>query len=252
MALDFPSIFYKKNAAVVGASSGIGSRVAIDLGELGSNVVLISRNKERLLSVADQITNHFVSCGDIKTVNGCKTIVKDISNQVDHIDYLVISAGVFKTSTILDASEKTWDYIFDNNLKGVFFFIQQLLPLLKKGVGKSIVVVSSILAHFGGSDVGLYSASKGGLSTLIKTLAIELSEYQIRVNAVSPGHIDTPLISELIKDLKFRKEVEKLYPLGRIGTTHDVSPLMIFLLSEYSSWITGCDYIVDGGRSASI
>ncbi|MCP4374120.1 MAG: SDR family oxidoreductase, partial [Deltaproteobacteria bacterium] len=113
-------------------------------------------------------------------------------------------------------------------------------------------IASSILGHYGGNGVDIYSCSKGGLSILIKNLAFELAQDKIRINAISPGHVRTPLIRDLINDEKSLNEVVKLYPLGRIGEPEDITPFIIFLLSSYASWITGCDYIIDGGRSTTI
>ena len=244
--------FQNKNAVVIGASSGIGAQVAKDLNKSGANVILISRNYKKLDSMAKSFKESHAIYGDISDISNSLKIVEAISSKFYSVDFLVITSGNFKISPINDCSENDWDYIFDTNIKGVFFFIQGLIPLMKKGTGKSIVIVSSILAHFGGYQTSFYSAAKAGLSSLVKSLSVEISKHDIRINAVSPGHIDTPLIAGLLSDAILKEEIINLYPLKRIGTVKDVSPLILFLLSDFASWITGSDYLIDGGRSATI
>jgi len=107
------------------------------------------------------------------------------------------------------------------------------------------------LAHVGAPKMSVYCASKGGLSALVRALAVELAPLQIRINAISPGHVNTPMITGLLQSRENYIAIEKQYPLGRIGTPENIAGLVLFLLSSEASWITGVDYIIDGGRLAS-
>jgi len=250
--MNFEKYFKDKKAIIIGASSGIGSQIAKDLAEYGVFLFLVSRNKKRLESSYRKIDNKLIISSDISDCNECKRVANIISENTKFIDYLVFSAGMFKVTSIENTNEHDWNQLFDINLKSPFFVIQNILPLLQKGNGKSIVLISSILAHFGGFQTSLYSSSKSGVSSMIKSLCLELAKDNIRINSVSPGHVDTPLISDLIKNEENKKEIIEKYPLGRIGSVKDISPFVLFLLSDLCSWITGADFIIDGGRSATV
>jgi NAD(P)-dependent dehydrogenase (short-subunit alcohol dehydrogenase family) len=140
----------------------------------------------------------------------------------------------------------------NTNLKSSFFLIKLLPPLIKNGNGKSIVLVSSILASFGAPDVSVYAISQSGIVALTRSLSIELSQRRIRVNCVSPSYVQTSMIESLMKDDLKYSEVVSQHPIGRIGTTKDVSNTILFLLSNSSSWITGQNVVIDGGRSTTI
>lgn len=243
--------FTNRHALVTGASSGIGAQVATDLGQSGATVFLVARDEKKLSELAGRVDRSVVVAGNVATKANCARIAEEVASHSKSLDHLVVSAGVFQTTPLEEATETEWEDILETNLSGAFWTIQQMRPLLKQGTGKSIVVVSSILAHFGGHGLNAYCASKGGLSALVKSLALELASDGIRINAVSPGHIDTALISDLMSDPATRETIEVLYPLRRIGQPRDVSALILFLLSHHASWITGCDYVIDGGRSAT-
>jgi NAD(P)-dependent dehydrogenase (short-subunit alcohol dehydrogenase family) len=238
-------------AVVVGGSSGIGKATARMLANDGDMVALVARSKPRLDSAASDIFGKINTfAGDASFPSGVVDISQSLKERYSHVDYLVLSSGLFETCSITSLSEDHWDDVMNNNLKGPVFLVKSLLPLLKKGKGKSIVFVSSILAHVGAPNCLSYCAAKGGLSSVVRALASELAPLRIRVNSVSPGHVDTPMIRSLIRSNDEASKIAAQYPLQRLGEPDDIAGLIVFLLKKQSSWITGVDYLVDGGRTS--
>ncbi|MBU8922469.1 MAG: SDR family oxidoreductase [Bacteroidales bacterium] len=250
--MDFQSAFRGKVVVVVGGTSGIGKQVVCDLNQLGAHLIVVGKDDTKLKALRNDIDNIDTINIDVSKRNKCIVLANDIKKKQTRIDNLVVSAGIFEPGSIEDTDSNIWDKSLNINLSAVFWVIKSLYELLCKSNQSSIVVVSSILAHYGSSVTHAYCAAKGGLSALVKSMAIELSNSNVRINSVSPGHVDTKMIEEIINDNDKRVAIEKLYPLKRIGKTTDISALIIFLLSNYSSWITGSDYIIDGGRSAQV
>jgi NAD(P)-dependent dehydrogenase (short-subunit alcohol dehydrogenase family) len=244
-----PEYFKDKKVVIIGASSGIGEDVAKKLSHAGAATLIFSRRIDDLKKISGGMKNSIPAFGDISTFEGCKNICKNIHQHFQYIDHLVISAGVFTCLPFDLITEEELNTALNTNLKGPFFIIQHCLPMLKEGSGRSIVVISSELAHLGAVNTSAYAASKGGLSALVRSLAIEFTKYNIRINSLSPGHIDTQMISNLTSSQTKRKSLESQYPCGRIGCVNDISYFTLFLLSNESSWITGMDYLIDGGRS---
>lgn len=249
--MSFGKFFKNRIVIVFGASSGIGAHTADELIKFGAKVIVVSRNSDILNSIYKNrpVT---ILAGDITQSNDTSMIIKQIENRFGHLDHIIISSGTFQPSSLDNPSENElcWDNVIGTNLKGVYFFIKNSLHLLKGGKGKSIVILSSLLSHFGGLGTTCYAASKAGVTAMIKCLCLELAKYKIRINGVSPGHVDTPMISDMLN--KDHDSICQLYPLNRIARVDDISPLIFFLLCDLSSWVTGCDYIIDGGRSASV
>lgn len=242
--------FIDKWAVIVGGSSGIGAAIAELLSSAGCHLILVGRNSRKLEMRAKTLRNAKIIQGDISELSEHHQLIMEISSYTKQIDYLVISSGIFMPLEFDQITESDWDCVLNTNLKGPFFLTQQILPLLKKGLGKSIVFISSALAHVGATESSSYCASKGGVSALVRALAVELAPIDIRVNAISPGHVDTPMIKDLLTSNESRNKIRQQYPLNRIGKASDVAHLVSFLLSNHAEWITGVDYSIDGGRSA--
>jgi NAD(P)-dependent dehydrogenase (short-subunit alcohol dehydrogenase family) len=247
-----PTLFANKRAVILGASSGIGLEAGKAFSLLGGVPIIISRSPEKIQKASSEIANSVSITGDISTVDGCKQIYKEVSVISNTIDCLVISAGCFYQESLENATEENWDLTVDCNLKGMFFAIKHLLPLLERGENKSIVVLSSILGSFGAAGVAAYSASKGGVTTLVKALSIELAEKGIRINSISPSYIETPMTAAILSGSEQKERIIQDHPLRRVGNPSDVANLIVFLLSASSSWMTGSNLMLDGGRSASM
>lgn len=240
-----------KTILVVGASSGIGQATAIESSRLGASVIAVGRNEERLQQTLSSMysseeTNHQYIIADLLHDEGIENIVSNVSN----IDGLMLSAGKGLTLPIQFATREKFDEMFNIN----FFSQVELLRLLFKkkrlNKGASVVLMSSL----GGTQVfsggnGVYGASKAALNSIMKFCAKEFAPRKIRVNSICPGMVDTPLIHRGTVSEEQLQEDMKRYPLKRYGTPKDVAHLAAFLLGDASSWITGQDFIIDGGIS---
>lgn len=240
-----------KTILVTGASSGIGKATAVEASKLGATVVITARDITRLQETFDQLEGH----GEREH----KQIIADITDEsqlsallaeVPTLQGLVLCAGKGLTLPIQFATREKFDDIFNVN----FFAPVELLRMLfkKKKLEKESSVV--MLASLGGTQIfsggnGIYGASKSALNTVMKFAAKEFASRKVRVNSICPGMVDTPLIHRgTISDEQLLED-QKRYPLGRYGKPEDIAYAAIYLLSDASSWITGQDFVLDGGVS---
>ena len=246
-----------KTALVTGASRGIGKATALALAEAGAEVLVhYGRSAEEAESLVAAIRAkggraHAVTA-DLADPDGAKLLAEQVGAIVGkRLDVLVLNAGVSKAARIADYKVEDLDNLFATNVRGPFFLVQQLLPLL--GEGSSIVAVSSVVA---GSVVGkpgtdnpsilAYASTKGALETLVMNWAAILGPSGIRVNAVAPGVIDTDM-SNFTKTEAGRETALAMQALKRIGKPEDVADVVAFMASDASRWITGASIPVDGG-----
>jgi len=241
-----------KVAVITGGNSGIGFATAKVFIEEGAQVIITGRNAAsvekavaELGSAAQGIVSDTASMKDIAKLHAQVAAIHPA------IDVLFLNAGVAKFSPIESADEAFFDEQFNINVKGSFFTIQQLLPILKDG--SSIVLNTSINAHIGMPNASIYAASKAAQLTLIKNLSAELTGRKIRVNAVSPGPISTPLYSKLgLNEEQLSATASSILssvPVGRFGTPEEVAKIALFLASEDSTFLLGTEIIADGGMS---
>ncbi len=238
--------FSNSTTVVLGASSGIGYQVAEDIGARGGRTILVSRTRAR----PDPISSTHIE-GDICDLDSVPSLVSEISSVSAAIDYVVVTAGVFKVTPLQAVTVPEWLEVMNTNVSGPFFLIRDLLPLLENGQGKSIVLLGSVLARASVPGLTAYSLSKAGTVALARCLSVEMASRAIRVNSVSPSYIDTPMIRPFVTDESAEHRISSFHPLGRIGTAKDVSELILFLLHD-ASWLTGQDIVIDGGRLACI
>jgi 3-oxoacyl-[acyl-carrier protein] reductase len=246
-----------KTALVTGASRGIGRATAAAFAEAGAHVLVhygrSAREAESLVSEiqtkggrADAISV------DLGTPDGASLLAKQVRSIVgDRLDVLVLNAGISNRASIADYTVEDFDTLFATNVRGPFFLVQQLLPIL--GEGSNIVVISSLGARMVVGKPGLespsilaYASTKGALETLVKNWAGILGPSGIRVNAVAPGVIDTEL-SNFTKTEAGREITLGMQALKRIGKPGDVADVVAFLASDAARWITGASIPVDGG-----
>ncbi|MCX8029643.1 MAG: 3-oxoacyl-[acyl-carrier-protein] reductase [Brevinematales bacterium] len=239
-----------KVALVTGASRGIGRSIAEKLASFGVNLAITSTKAETSQSVAREIEDRygvkvkgFVL--NVANLNEFSNVVDEVVKEFGRIDILVNNAGITKDTLIIRMKEEEWDEVINTNLKGVFNGCKVVSRyMLKQQYGK-IINISSVVGIMGNAGQVNYSASKGGVIALTKSLAKELASRNINVNAVAPGYIDTDMTRVLPDNIK--QEVLKLIPLGRMGQPDDVANVVAFLASDMSSYITGQTIIVDGG-----
>ncbi|RYF18251.1 MAG: SDR family oxidoreductase [Flavobacteriales bacterium] len=241
-----------KTIIVTGASSGIGMQTALTLSNLGAKCVLVARNIERLQKVADACKSetHLVSLDllDLESYDAC---VSEIYQKFGPIYGFVHSAGIEQTVLLQQIQTKDFRNIFDVNVVAAIEMMKRIAKKKYRAESQSFVLVSSIMGIVGNKGLTAYSASKGAVISMVKSLALELASKNTRVNAVSPGHISDSKMSvekELVLAEEAIAEIVKAHPLG-LGKSEDVANLITFLLSEKSRWITGQNMIIDGGYS---
>ena len=242
-------------ALVTGAGKGIGRACAIALAEAGADLIIISRTKKDLDKVSRIIKKFKSKCSsfvcDVTNYNQ----VKQIINKQKKIDILVNNAGTNIPEHFTKVQKKNMEYIVKLNTIATFHLAQLCtLKMLKtknrKKIGGSIINMSSQLGHVGGSIRSVYSMTKFGLEGLTKGMAIDLAKNNIRVNTVCPTFVETPMIKRFFKNKKFKKEMIKNIPLGRVADVSDVATAVAFLASDSASMITGSSIMIDGGWTA--
>ena len=246
-----------KTALVTGASRGIGRATALALARKGAHVLVhYGRSAHEAKSLVAEIQTKGGRADaisvDLGTPDGASLLAKQVRSIVgDRLDVLVLNAGISKSARIADYTVEDFDNLFATNVRGPFFLVQQLLPVLDEG--SNIVVISSLGARMVAGKPGLenpsilaYASTKGALETLVKNWAAILGPSGIRVNAVSPGIIDTDM-SNFTKTEAGREITLGMQALKRIGKPEDVADVVAFVASDAARWITGASIPVDGG-----
>ena len=246
-----------KTALVTGASRGIGRATALALAEAGAHVLVhYGRSTREAQSLVAEIQKRGgraeAISADLGTPDGASILAKQVRSIAgDRLDAVVLNAGISKAARIADYTVEDFDNLFATNVRGPFFLVQQLLPIL--GEGSSIVVISSVGAREVVGKPGLenpsllaYSSTKGALETLVKNWAAILGPSGIRVNAIAPGVIDTDM-SNFTKTEAGREAALGMQALKRLGRPEDVADVVAFVVSDAARWITGASIPVDGG-----
>ena len=245
--------FANKNVLVTGGNSGIGLAAAKAYAAEGARVYITGRNAETLAAAAAE-TGAIAIRNDAGRIADVRALAARLSADGVQLDAVFLNAGVARFAGLSDATEALWDEIFDTNVKGLFFQIQALAPLLRKGA--AIVINGSINAHIGMPNSSIYAASKAAVISMAKTLSAELLQSVgggARVNIVSPGPVATPLYGKLGLDAATLEataaSIQNQVPLGRFGTPEEVASAVLYLSSSDSAFVVGSELIVDGGMS---
>ena len=246
-----------RTALVTGASRGIGRATALALARAGAHVLVhYGRSAKEAESLVDEIQTNggraTAISADLGTVDGASLLANQVRSIVgDRLDVVVLNAGISKAARIADHTVEDFDSLFATNVRGAFFLVQQLLPVL--GEGSNIVVISSVGARSVVGKPGLdnpsilaYASTKGALETLVKNWAGILGPSGIRVNTVAPGVIDTDM-SSFTKTEAGREVALGMQALKRLGNPEDVADVVAFVASDSARWITGASIPVDGG-----
>jgi len=242
--------FRGKIAVITGASTGIGLATAKRFIQEGMNQVFImGRRKEALdAAVAEIGRNTTAIQGDVADLSHLDRLYEAVRRHNRKIDVLFANAGVAQLASFGTVDEKFFDLHFDANVKGLFFSVQKGLPLMNDGA--SIILNASIAAIKGFPGMSVYSATKAAVRSFARTWTNELRERRIRVNAISPGHVDTPIMESLQQGdalVRMKEEFAKAVPLGRMGDPDEIAKAVSFLASDEASYISGIELFVDGG-----
>lgn len=243
----------KKTVFITGASRGIGAETALLFAKKGFKINILGRNPQRLQEVLSK-------CENASGTSGHEAFAVDLSNIEElykfcenylhapgrQLHTLINNAGIFDYKRFEDQTVSDWDNLYRTNLLGPIVLTQKLLPLLKQNSG-SIINVSSSLAHTPIANTAAYSAMKAAMNNWTKTLAIELAPYQVRVNSISPGIVDTPLHD--FKTEEDRNSAGQQHLLKRVGQPLEVAESLFHI--AHAEWMTGSDLILDGGISLS-
>jgi 2-deoxy-D-gluconate 3-dehydrogenase len=241
-----------KSGIVTGGGSGIGKGIAMGLVQAGAEIVIAGRRREKLEDTAREIRQFGgpvipvqVDVSKMMEING---LVDRAVREFGKIDFLFNNAGTIRRSPSEDFLEEDWDDVINTNLKGPFFLAQAVARVMisQKRKGK-IVNTSSLIAVQGGKRVPAYAASKGGISQLTKAMANDWAKYNILVNAIGPGWVNTELTEPLRQDKERLAEITGRIPLGRWADPEDLAGTAVFLASDASDYITGQTIYVDGG-----
>jgi 3-oxoacyl-[acyl-carrier protein] reductase len=251
------SSLQNKTALVTGASRGIGRATAAALADAGAHVLVhyghsVQEAESLVAAIQAKGGRANAVSADLSTPDGAAFLAKQVRSIVgDRLDVVVLNAGISKSARIADYTVEDFDNLFATNVRGPFFLVQQLLPVL--GEGSSIVVISSATARTVPGKPGLenpsviaYASTKGALETLVKHWAAILGPRGVRVNAIAPGVIDTDM-SNFTKAEAGRAVALEMQALQRIGKPEDIADVVAFLASDGARWITGASIPVDGG-----
>jgi NAD(P)-dependent dehydrogenase (short-subunit alcohol dehydrogenase family) len=239
-----------KIALVTGGNSGIGLATAKQFVNEGAYVFITGRRDPELVAAVKEIGRNVTGVqGDVSNLGDLDRLFEQIKREKGKLDIVFANAGIAKIAPFGKITEEHYDSIFDTNVKGLLFTVQKALPLMPDGA--SIILNASVVASKGGSANSVYSATKAAVRSFARTWTTDLKDRRIRVNAVSPGPIDTPGLNDLVASRGAGEEGLKMLsnnvPLGRLGTPDEIAKAVVFLASNDSSYITGTELFVDGG-----
>jgi NAD(P)-dependent dehydrogenase (short-subunit alcohol dehydrogenase family) len=246
-----------KVAIVTGAANGIGKAAALGLAREGVKVAVVDWNESQGQAVAAEINRDgqaiFVQA-DVSKAADARKIIEETVKAFAKIDILHNNAGIQSYGTVVDTDEESWDRTLNVNLKSIFLVSKYAIPYMIEAGGGSIINTASVQAQVCLPNSAAYVASKGAVLALTREMALDFAPQNIRVNAILPGSINTPMLqfaaSQEPDPNKAMSDWSKNYPLGRIGTPDEVGAVVVFLASSAAGFITGTPILVDGGLAA--
>jgi NAD(P)-dependent dehydrogenase (short-subunit alcohol dehydrogenase family) len=249
------NMFEGKVAIVTGGASGIGRKTVALYSENGAKVVVadisVDDGEETASSIREQGGEALFVQTDVSKPAQCQALVEQTMGRFGRLDFACNAAGITGEQNMVgDYSIEDWQQVVDVNLSGVFYCLKYEIPAMLQSGGGSIVNIASILGLVAFAGAPAYVAAKHGVVGLTATAAVEYAEQNIRVNTISPGFIETPMLSGLQQDEEVMSKIVSLHPMGRLGQPQEVAELVMWLSSDKASFVTGSHYPVDGGYLA--
>jgi NAD(P)-dependent dehydrogenase (short-subunit alcohol dehydrogenase family) len=234
-----------KVAVVTGGSAGVGLGIARHFAQEGARVFITGRHQTELDKAVTAIGGNAAALqGDTTNLADLDHIYATIKDKAGHIDVLAVNAGYYEFGSFGEITEEHFDKTFHTNVRGLLFTVQKALPLL--GEGASVILTGSIASIKGFPSFSVYNASKAAVRSFARSWIADLKGRGIRINVLSPGHVETPGLTRLMS-AEQKAEAVALVPLGRIGTPDDLGKAAVFLASDDSAYVTGIELFVDGG-----
>jgi NAD(P)-dependent dehydrogenase (short-subunit alcohol dehydrogenase family) len=255
--------FSGKVAVVAGGARGIGLAAVRKLALEGASVVICSDQEDQVEEAVAGLRQEGLEVSgtpaDVTSSADMKRLMDFATETYGGVDVLVNSAGIQRYGTVVETEEDTWDEVLDVNLKGIYLASRYAIPKMRERGGGTIVNLSSVQAFASQTGVAAYTASKGGINALTRAMALDHAEENIRVNAVCPASVDTPMLRWSADLFKGEKSVEetvadwgRMHPVGRVAKPDEVAEVIAFLASDRASFVTGGEYKVDGGLLAAL
>lgn len=237
-------------AIVTGGSRGIGRAIVLEFASQGANVAfnyLTSKNaaEEVKKEIESKKRRALVFHSDVKNLEAMKKLVEEVKEKLGRLDIIVNNAGILKDKALMLMEEEDWEDVIATNLTGAFNLVRAAIVTFMKQKSGNIINITSVAGITGAPRQVNYSASKAGLIGLTKALAKEVGPYNIRVNAIAPGYIDTDMLKELKED--YRGDLVNKIPLKRFGSSEEIAKIVAFLASDNAGYITGQTIVADGG-----
>lgn len=237
-----------KIAVITGGNSGIGFATAQRFVEEGAYVFITGRRQSELDEAVKQIGDNIAGVqGDVSNFADLDRLYAMVKQKKGRLDILFANAGVAEFASLGEITEAHFDKTFSINVKGLLFTVQKALPLIQDG--GSIILNASIAASKGIEASSIYNATKAAIRSFARSWTVDLKHRKIRVNAISPGPIDTPGLRNLVKTDGLLEQIKAMVPLGRMGTPDEVAKAVSFLASDDSSYVTGIELFFDGGMA---
>ena len=244
-----------KVALITGGGSGIGKASCLLFAREGAKVVVVDLKKDAAEATAREIgDNARAFAADVSKAKDAEAMVRFAEESYGKLNIVFNNAGVFHGAddSVTNTAEDIWDMVIDINLKGVFLGCQFAIPALQRAGGGSIINTASFVAIMGAAAPQIaYTASKGGVLSMTREIAVEFARQNIRANALCPGPVDTPLLAELLSDPARRQRRLVHIPMGRFARAEEIANAALFLASDESSYVNGSTFLVDGGITAA-